>query len=122
MSNNLLEAARSLDEYWSPKVLASVNDQYVKVAKLKGELLWHKHEHEDEMFLVLAGHLTIDYENHSVELSTGDFHVVPKNTLHFPRCEHECLVALIETRTTEHTGEVVSEKTRSIAEQLDATE
>lgn len=119
---NLRREAAGLNELWSPRVVAQVNDQYVKVAKVRGELTWHRHEHEDELFLVLDGRLTIDYEDHSVELGAGDVHVVPRNTLHFPHCEQECLLALVESVTTRHTGDVVSEQTRSLAEQLSGFE
>ena len=115
---NAKREAEALRDYWSPKVLGQVNDQYIKVAKLKGDLTWHRHDEEDELFIVLAGRLRMEYEDRVVELGEGDFHVVPRGTLHNPVCEDECLVALIETTTTKHTGEVVMEKTRSIDEQL----
>lgn len=115
---NLREQAAALTEYWSPKVVGQVNDQYVKVAKLKGDLAWHKHDNEDEMFLVLDGTLSIDFEDRSVVLNPGDFHIVPRGVMHNPNCEDECLVALIETVTTKHTGEVVTEKTKTIESQL----
>ena len=115
---NLLNEASGLTDHWSPKVIGQVNDQYIKVAKLKGELAWHKHDNEDEMFLVLSGRLRIEYEDRHVDLVAGDCHVVPKDTMHNPVCEEECLVALVETVTTQHTGELVTEKTKSIAEQL----
>jgi mannose-6-phosphate isomerase-like protein (cupin superfamily) len=118
MSINLKQEAELLESYWSPKVLGQVNDQYVKVAKLKGDLTWHKHDAEDELFLVLAGHLTIEYKDRFVELEPGDFHIVPRGTMHNPTCINECLVALIETTTTKHTGDVVVEKTKSISSQL----
>ncbi len=118
MSINLKQEAELLESYWSPKILGQVNDQYVKVAKLKGDLTWHKHDAEDELFLVLAGHLTIEYEDRFVELEPGDFHIVPRGTMHNPTCENECLVALIETTTTKRTGDVVVEKTKSISSQL----
>ena len=115
---NLKREAEKLPSYWSPKVLGQVNDQYVKVAKLKGNLTWHKHDEEDELFLVLAGTLRIEYEDHFVDLQQGDFHIVPRATMHNPICENECLVALIETTTTKHTGDVVVAKTKSISAQL----
>lgn len=115
---NLLKAATALKEHWSPAVVGRVNDQYVKVAKLKGEFTWHQHDDEDEMFLVLAGELTIEYADHAVVLGPGDFHVVPRATQHNPHCTNECLVALIETVTTQHTGEVVHDLTRSVEIQL----
>jgi len=115
---NLLVEAQSLSEYWSPKVVGLVNDQYVKVAKVKGDLAWHKHDDEDEMFIVLQGQLTIEYEDSAVQLDEGDIHIVPKNTMHNPVCEQECLIALIETKTTKHTGDELTDKTVSIDDQL----
>lgn len=119
-SHNLRQRASELTEYWSPKVLGLVNDQYVKVAKLKGEFTWHKHDAEDELFLILEGHLCIEYEDHVVELARGDFHVVPKGVMHNPKCEEECLVALIEPVSTLHTGDVIDDRTKTIEEQLEA--
>ncbi len=115
---NLKNRAASLTEYWSPEIVGQVNDQYIKVAKLKGDLAWHKHDNEDELFLILEGTLRIEYETETVELKAGDFHVVPKGRMHNPRCEDECLIALIETTTTQHTGDVVTEKTKSIESQM----
>ena len=118
MTTHLLDLARVLEDFWSPKVVGQVNDQYIKVARLKGDLAWHKHVDEDELFLILEGELTIEYEDHKVELAAGEIHIVPKGTMHNPVCEDECLVALIETTTTKHTGEVETPKTKSIASQL----
>ena len=120
MIHNLKKEAASLKDHWSPRVLGRVNDQYVKVAKLKGNLAWHKHDEEDELFLVLKGQLRIEYEAHFIDLGEGDMHIVPKGTLHNPVCEEECLIALIETVSTKHTGDVVTEKTKSISAQLDS--
>lgn len=116
---NLLKQFDAVTEHWSPKVVARVNDQYVKVAKVKGELTWHKHDHEDELFHIVKGSLIIQYEGgREAVLNEGDIHVVPKNTLHNPVAAAECWIVLIEPVTTRHTGDVVMEKTRSIAEQL----
>ena len=112
------QALEQVTDYWSPRVVGQVNDQYIKVAKLKGTLAWHKHDDEDELFYICKGDLTIEYEDSKVELNEGDFHVVPKGKLHNPVAEAECCVALIETVTTTHTGDVVIDKTKSIAEQL----
>lgn len=112
--------AERLDEYWSPRVLAEVDDAYIKVAKVKGTLAWHAHENEDELFYVLAGRLKIEFEGgESVELGPGEMYVVPKGVRHNPVADEECRLLLIERKTTLHTGDVVMEKTRSIAEQLD---
>jgi len=114
-----LRALEQVTDHWSPRVVGRVNDQYVKVAKLKGELAWHKHEHEDEMFVVLYGRLRLQFEDNEVVLNPGDFYVVPKNTLHNPVAEEECGIVLIETVTTLHTGDVNTGLTKTIEQQLD---
>jgi len=115
---NLESAAASLQQYWSPKVVARVGDQYVKVAKLLGEFVWHAHEGQDELFLVLRGRLRIQFEDGDVELGPGDTLVVPAGVRHNPVAEEECWVALVEPVETRHTGDVVTDRTRSIEEQL----
>jgi len=105
-------------EYWSPKVIAQVNDQYVKIAKLKGEFVWHAHDAEDELFLVVRGQLCIQLEDGDVQLGPGQIVVVPRGVRHNPIASEEVWVVLIETVTTHHTGDVVSPRTRSITEQL----
>ena len=121
---NLAQEAAALTEFWAPKVLGQVNDQFVKVAKVKGELVWHKHDAEDELFLVLAGRLQIDVEATStseaktITLEAGDFYVVPRGVMHNPHCDEECLIALFEPVTTQHTGDINTDKTKSIAAQL----
>ena len=112
------QIAASLTELWSPRVVAEVDDAYVKVAKVSGSLAWHSHENEDELFLILEGHLRIEMEDGNVELGEGEMYVVPKGVRHNPVAEQECLVMLIERKATLHTGDVVMEKTRSLAEQL----
>lgn len=110
--------AASLTELWSPRVVGEVDDAYVKVAKVKGTLAWHSHEKEDELFLVLKGRLRIEMEEGAVELSEGEMFVVPKAVRHNPVAEQECHVLLIERKSTLHTGDVITDKTRSLAEQL----
>jgi mannose-6-phosphate isomerase-like protein (cupin superfamily) len=112
------DIATALTELWSPRVIADVDDSYVKVARVHGTFGWHSHEHEDELFLVLKGCLRIDMEAASVTLAEGELFVVPKGVRHNPSAQDECLVMLIEKRTTLHTGDVVDERTRSLAEQL----
>jgi mannose-6-phosphate isomerase-like protein (cupin superfamily) len=112
------QVASSLTELWSPRVIAEVDDAYVKVAKVHGSLAWHSHDNEDEFFLVLEGRLRIEMESASVELDEGEMFVVPKGVRHNPVAEQECLLMLIERKTTQHTGDVVMEKTRSLADQL----
>jgi len=110
--------AAALAEHWSPRVVAELDDSYIKVAKLQGSLTWHSHENEDELFYVLKGSLRIEMEGRTVELHQGDAFVVPKGVRHNPIADQECHIMLIERKTTLHTGNEVTEKTRSLAEQL----
>lgn len=110
--------AAALTELWSPRVVGELDDAYVKVAKLLGSLAWHSHENEDEMFFILKGHLRIEMEDGSVELDEGQMFVVPKGVRHNPVAENECHILLVERKTTLHTGDVKTENTRSLAEQL----
>ena len=110
--------AAALTELWSPRVVAEVDDAYVKVAKVQGTLAWHSHDDEDELFLVLRGRLRIEMEAGDVELGPGELFVVPKGVRHNPVAEQECQLLLIERKSTKHTGDVVTEKTRSLADQL----
>lgn len=108
----------SITEYWSPKIIGELNGQYIKIAKLKGEFVWHKHENEDELFLIIKGNLIIELEGSTVKLTEGDGYVVPKNTLHNPHCKDECWVMLIEPKDTLHTGNVKDAKSKSVEDQL----
>jgi mannose-6-phosphate isomerase-like protein (cupin superfamily) len=110
--------AASLVEFWSPRVIGEVDDAYIKVAKVHGSLAWHSHDEEDELFLVLKGHLRIELETGAVELGEGEMFIVPKGVRHNPVAEEECQILLIERKSTLHTGTVTTEKTRSLAEQL----
>ncbi len=110
--------AASLTEMWSPRVVAELDDSYVKVAKVQGTLAWHSHDDEDELFYVLKGSLTIEMEDRTVVLREGDAFVVPKGVRHNPIAERECLIMLIERKTTRHTGNEVIAATRSLEEQL----
>ena len=110
--------ALKLDEFWSPRVVAELDDTYVKVAKVHGSLAWHSHENEDELFYVLKGQLRIEMEAGAVELKEGDLYVVPKGVRHNPVAKDECHILLIERKTTQHTGDVKTEKTRSLEEQM----
>ena len=112
------QVAASLVELWSPRVVAEVDDAYVKVAKVHGSLAWHSHDDEDELFLVLEGHLRIEMEDTSVELGEGELFVVPKGVRHNPVAENECHLLLIERKSTLHTGTTVTDRTRSVADQL----
>ena len=111
------QVAENLKELWSPRIIAEVDDSFVKVAKIKGEFPWHSHEMEDELFMVLEGEMSIELEDSRVKLKTGDLHVVPKGTAHRPSAAEECLILLFEKKTTRHTGDIVQENTRSVEQQ-----
>ena len=110
--------ASALAELWSPHVIAELDDCYVKVAKVHGTLAWHCHDDEDELFFVLQGKLRIEMEDRHVDLATGELFVVPKGVRHNPVADQECLILLIERKSTLHTGSEVTDKTRSIDDQL----
>lgn len=113
-----LDVASRLTELWSPRVVAEVDDSFVKVAKVHGSLTWHSHDDEDELFYILKGVLRIEMEARTVELREGEAFVVPKGVRHNPVAEEECLLMLIERKSTLHTGSEVTDKTRSLEEQL----
>lgn len=117
-AQNLLSAFDRVTEYWSPKVIGKVNDQLLKAAKLKGQLVWHAHEGEDELFHIVKGEMRIEFEDGVVHLREGDFLTIPKGVRHNPLADEECWVLLIEPASTKHTGEEVTAKTRSLEEQL----
>lgn len=118
MISNIDAEFAEITEYWSPRVVADANDQSVKLAKLKGEFVWHDHEDEDELFFIVKGSLTIRYhDRENAVLTAGDIHVVPKGIQHNPIAESECWVMLFEPAETKHTGDVVAEGTRSAAQQ-----
>lgn len=115
------DIAASLTELWSPRVIDEFDDTYVKVAKIHGTFGWHHHAEEDELFYLLRGQLRIEMHTGAVELSAGQMFVVPKGVEHNPVAAEECLIMLIEKKTTLHTGNIVNDKTRSLAEQLRPT-
>lgn len=110
--------AAALPELWSPRVIAEVDDAYIKVARVHGSLGWHAHADEDELFLVLKGALRIEMEQGTVLLREGELYVVPKGVRHNPVAEDECHVMLVERKSTLHTGDTMTDRTRSIDEQL----
>jgi len=116
---NLIEQLKDVKDYFSPKIITEVNDQYVKIAKIKGqEVPWHNHEDEDELFYIIEGTLLMEIENETIRtMKTGDMFVVPKGINHRVCSIDECSIMLIETKTTKHTGEVKSSITKSIQEQ-----
>jgi mannose-6-phosphate isomerase-like protein (cupin superfamily) len=106
---NITEKLSLFSEYWSPKIVGRLNGQEVKLAKLKGEFVWHKHDHADEMFFVLHGHLKIEFRNGVAELSANEFLLVPKGMEHRPVAEEEVAVMLFEPENTVNTGNASSD-------------
>lgn len=117
---NLKDAFLSLDNYYSPKIIGEVNDQYIKVVKIKGqEVPWHHHENEDELFYVVKGTLLMEIENQpDLLLKKGDLFVVKKGINHRVSSTEECLILLIESKTTEHTGKITAVITKTIGDQF----
>ena len=107
----LAEKFAAFSETWSPKLVGEVHDMQVKLAKFEGEFVWHHHEHEDELFLVIKGQLRIEFKDHEVTLNEGEFLVVPRGVEHKPVADEECQVLLLEPKTTLNTGNVTSERT-----------
>lgn len=110
---NIKEKFSLFNEYWSPKIVGEINDSHVKLVKLHGEFVWHHHEQEDEMFLVVKGRLLIKFRDRDVWLEEGEFLVVPKGVEHMPVAEEEVHVLLLEPKTTLNTGNQVNERTVS---------
>lgn len=117
---NLRDAFVSLTNYFSPKVIGEVNDQYIKVVKIKGqEIPWHNHENEEELFYIVEGELIMEIENQEAfTMKSGDLFVVRKGENHRASSEKECLIMLIESKTTKHTGKIKSPITKTIRAQF----
>lgn len=99
------------DEYWHPRIAGELNDSHVKLAKLKGEFVWHLHENEDELFWVVKGTLVIKLRDGDITLQPGQFAIIPKGVEHMPVAAEEVQVMLLEPKTTVNTGNVQSERT-----------
>jgi mannose-6-phosphate isomerase-like protein (cupin superfamily) len=108
---NLAVKFSTFDELWSPKIVGELNGQCVKIVKVKGEFVWHHHDVEDEMFMVIKGRLTIKFRDRDVTLEEGEFLIVPHGVEHKPVAEEEAHVLLFEPRTALNTGNVRNERT-----------
>lgn len=107
-----------IKDYWNPGIAGELNGQQVKLAKLKGEFIWHKHENEDEMFFVIEGKLRIELRDGIVELNENEFLIVPKGVEHRPVAEQEVSIMLFEPLTTLNTGDKLTELTKHKLERL----
>ena len=108
---NLAEKFSQFETYWDPKIVGELNNQYVKLAKFQGEFIWHHHENEDELFLVVKGKLIIKLRDGDVELNEGEFYIIPRGVEHLPVAEKEAHILLFEPKGTLNTGETDSDKT-----------
>jgi mannose-6-phosphate isomerase-like protein (cupin superfamily) len=109
---NLAEKFKEIGDYWNPRVVDELNGQLVKLAKLKGEFVWHHHENEDEMFLVVQGRFRMEFRDRHVWIEEGEFIVIPRGMEHRPVAEDEAHVLLFEPASTLNTGNVRNERTR----------
>ena len=116
---NLAEKFRQFSDYWSPKIVGEVNDMHVKVVKLKDEFIWHHHEQEDELFLVVQGRLRMRLRDGDQEVGPGEFIIVPRGVEHCPvALTDEVHIVLLEPKTTSNTGNVTNERTVAALERL----
>lgn len=114
MKVNLNEKLALITDFWSPKAVGAVNDFLVKLVKLKGEFIWHSHETEDELFLVLRGRLRLQFRNREVMVKPGEFIIVPHRTEHRPVADGEVHVLLFEPGSTVNTGTAGGPRTREV--------
>jgi len=115
---NLAEKFARFSEHWSPKIVGQVDDYEIKLAKLQGEFVWHKHDDADELFLVTKGQLTIRLRDGEVALAAGELFVVPRGVEHQPAAENECEILLFERKGLVNTGEVVEARTVARPERI----
>jgi mannose-6-phosphate isomerase-like protein (cupin superfamily) len=108
---NISEKLSLFDEHWSPRIVGELNESYVKLAKISGEFVWHQHDDEDEMFLVIKGRLLMKFRERDVWIDEGEFIIVPRGVEHLPVAEDEVHIMLFEPKTTVNTGNVESERT-----------
>lgn len=108
---NLADKLAQIDEHWSPRIAGELNDSYVKLAKLKGEFVWHQHADEDELFYVVKGRLCIKLRDRDLWIGEGEFAIIPRGVEHKPVAEEEVHVMLLEPKTTVNTGNVQSDMT-----------
>ena len=108
---NIANTFDLLHEYWSPRIAGELNDSYIKIAKLKGEFIWHHHQGEDELFLVVKGNLLIKLRDRDVMLEEGEFMIIPKGVDHLPIAMEEVQLLLLEPKSVVNTGNVRSERT-----------
>ena len=115
---NIAEKLSLFDDYCNPRIIGELNGQQVKAVKLKGEFVWHSHDHEDELFLVIKGKFNMELRDKTVEISEGEFFIVPKGVEHKPVAEEEVHILLFEPASTLNTGDVQNKMTRNVLEKI----
>lgn len=115
---NLTEKFSLFHDHWKPKVVGELNDSFVKLVKVKGEFVWHHHEMEDELFLVVKGRLRMRFRDREVTVEEGEFIIVPHGVEHFPVADEETHILLLEPKTTLNTGNLRNERTVSRPDRL----
>jgi mannose-6-phosphate isomerase-like protein (cupin superfamily) len=115
---NLAQKFGLFNDYWSPKIVGDLNDSHVKLVKLRGEFVWHHHENEDELFLIVKGRLLVKFRDRDLWLYEGEVVIIPKGVEHMPVAPEEVHVILIEPKSTLNTGNVLGEKTVADLERI----
>ena len=115
---NLNEKFELINQHWSPHIIGELNGQHVKLAKFRGEFIWHKHENEDELFMVVKGSFRMELRDRMVDLNEGEIFIVPKGMEHKPVAEEEVWVMLFEPDGTRNTGNLVNERTKTELENI----
>jgi mannose-6-phosphate isomerase-like protein (cupin superfamily) len=115
---NISEKLERIHDHWSPRIIGEVNDMHVKLTKLKGEFIWHHHETEDELFLVIKGQLVMRLRDRDLRINAGEFVIIPHGVEHLPVAEEEVHLLLFEPGTTLNTGNVREERTRMELERI----
>jgi mannose-6-phosphate isomerase-like protein (cupin superfamily) len=115
---NISQKLAQFNDHWNPRIIGELNKQHVKLAKIKGEFIWHKHEDEDEMFLVLKGTLKIEFRDRTETIQENEIIIVPKGVEHKPIAEEEVSIMLFEPATTINTGALENERTRKNLESI----
>ncbi|MCK6617205.1 MAG: cupin domain-containing protein [Cyclobacteriaceae bacterium] len=108
---NISEKFSQFSDYWNPRIIGELNGQQVKAARLKGEFIWHHHEHEDELFLITKGKLKMEFRDKTVEIGEGEFIIVPRGVEHKPVADEEVELLLFEPASTLNTGNIENERT-----------
>ena len=115
---NIQEKLSMFHDYWNPRIVGELNGQHVKAVKLKGEFVWHQHDNEDELFLVVKGKLKMEFRDNLIEVNEGEFIVVPRGVEHRPVADEEVHLLLFEPASTVNTGNAGGEKTRLNLERI----